>query len=81
MCIDYARSTEKLQLCDFSVAPEVEVKSCRAQLQMHIFVCLAEFEAENFPGRTMDVRTVHVVLSRPYPGIIGAMYGVQATGY
>lgn len=48
MCIDYARSTEKLQLCDFSVAPEVEVKSCRAQLKSK-FPASAEFEAEDFP--------------------------------
>lgn len=62
-------------------SPFLNLSTCRAQLQMQIFVCLAEFEAENFPGRTMDARIVHVVPSRPYAGIIGAMYGVQAMGY
>ncbi|EYE96507.1 uncharacterized protein EURHEDRAFT_401574 [Aspergillus ruber CBS 135680] len=53
----------------------------RAQLQRQTFVCLAESEAENFPGRALDARIVHIVLSRPYPWIIGTMYGVQAIGY
>lgn len=31
---------------------------------------MAEFEVENFLGRTMDAEIVHVVPPRPYPGII-----------
>lgn len=49
MCIDYARSTEKLQLCGFSVTSEVEVWSCRAELKSRS-PASAEFEIEDFPN-------------------------------